>query len=493
MLPPLTKGALFHSMLDNDKSQFFSTLDVINTLSGIDEVNLYNEFDSLVYSSFSADAQHYNQPDCIQRHNSLSELFQSEGKSFRIVGLESACSMYRMDNRMRYLLIRSPILNETSCYTASCHAHGKDDYLLGSLEIKLPLGEFDQSVSSITRRYFSMALIATVLISSLLLLFTWKNVKKPLAALIEASRAVSSGQTNTRLDTRVGQTEEMRLVSQAFNEMLDKLQTANLELENWSKQLEYKVQRKSEELSSVQNELIQIERIASLGKLSASVAHELNNPLSGILVYSKLLLKQIQNMEFEPQRKEAKMKHLSFIESETKRCGDIVKRLLDYSRKDSAEHEPNHLNDILASTADLVRHQMKISGISFYARFEATKDLVRCSPNQIKQACLALLVNASEAIAPGTGGEITIVTINPDDKHIQFDVCDTGHGMNSDIIPHIFEPFFSTKHEASAIGLGLAIVHGIINSHNGKIKVVSELCAGTTFSITLPLLASKNE
>lgn len=408
MLPPLTKGALFHSMLDNDKSQFYSTLDVINTLSGIDEVNLYNEFDSLVYSSFSADAQHYNQPDCIQRHNSLSELFQGEGKSFRIVGLESACSMYRMDNSMHYLLIRSQILNETSCYTASCHALGKEDYLLGSLEIKLPLGEFDQSVSSITRRYFSMALIATVLISSLLLLFTWKNVKKPLAALIEASRAVSSGQTNTRLDTRVGQTVEMRLVSQAFNEMLDKLQTANLELENWSKQLEYKVQRKSKELSSVQNELIQIERIASLGKLSASVAHELNNPLSGILVYSKLLLKQIQNMEFEPQRKEAIMKHLSFIESETKRCGDIVKRLLDYSRKDSAEHEPNHLNDILASTADLIRHQMKISGISFYARFEATKDLVRCSPNQIKQACLALLVNASEAIAPGPAARLPL-------------------------------------------------------------------------------------
>lgn len=487
----IVEGALYHSMLENDKKQLSSTLDVINTLSGIDEVNLYNEFDSLVYSSFSADAQHYNQPNCILCHKTLEELFPGEGKSYRIVGLESACSMYRTDNSMRYLLIRNPILNETSCYTASCHAHGRNDHLLGSLIIKLPLGEFDRTVTSISWRYFFLAMIATLLLATLLILFTWKNVKKPLSALVEASSAVSLGKTDTRLTIKSGQTEEMRLVSQAFNEMLDKLQTANTELENWSKQLEHKVQRKSEELSSVQNELIQIERIASLGKLSASVAHELNNPLSGILVYSKLILKQLQNTEFDPQRKEAILKHLNFIESETKRCGDIVKGLLDFSRKDTIGHEPTHLHEVLASTADLMRHQLKISGIAFYTRFEATNDLISCSANQIKQACLAILVNASEAIAPGAVGEITITTNNPDDRHIRFAISDNGQGMSSDIIPLIFEPFFSTKHEASGIGLGLAIVHGIISSHNGKISVESEPAKGTTFSITLPLLVSK--
>jgi two-component system NtrC family sensor kinase len=487
----IIEGALFHSMLDNDKSKLIGTLDVINTLNGIDEVNLYNEYDSLVYSSFSSDAQHYNQSDCILCHTRLSNLFPNEGKSFRIISVESACSMYKTDNSMRYLLIRSPIMNQTSCYTASCHAHGKDDTILGSLIIKLPLNEFDQTVSLITRRYFTMAILATLLFSILLLLFTWKNIKKPLSALVDASSAVSSGKTDTRLEIQAGQTEEIRLVSQAFNQMLDKLQTAKMEIENWSKQLEYKVQRKSEELSSVQNELIQIERIASLGKLSASVAHELNNPLSGILVYSKLIVKQLQYTEFDPQRKEAIMRHLNFIESETKRCGDIVKGLLDFSRKDTADYGPNRLNEILASTADLMRHQLKISGIAFYTRFDATKDVIRCSPNQIKQACLAMLVNAFEAILPGTGGEITIVSLNPDENHIQFDISDTGQGMNKEIIAHIFEPFFSTKHEASGIGLGLAIVHGIITSHNGKIKVASEPGVGTTFSITLPLSANK--
>ncbi len=283
------------------------------------------------------------------------------------------------------------------------------------------------------------------------------------------------------------------MVSEAFNQMLDKLQAANTELQNWSKQLEYKVQRKSEELSSVHNELIQIERIASLGKLSASVAHELNNPLSGILVYAKLVSKQLQSAPIEQEKRLAMMKHLKFIETETKRCGDIVKGLLDFSRKDQSDHEISHLHEILSSTADLMRHPMKISNISFYTHFKAERDEVSCSPNQIKQACIAMLVNASEAMTSDANGEIVIQTSNPDNEHIKFEIIDNGRGMEKDSIPSIFEPFYSTKHEASGIGLGLAIVHGIISSHKGKISVQSTPGMGTTFAITLPLAKQKKD
>lgn len=489
----IVEGALYHSMMENDKTELYNTLDIINTLSGIDEVNLYNEFDSLVYSSFSADAVHYNQPDCIQCHKAINELFPGEEKSYRIIGIESSCSMYRTDNNQRYLLIRNPILNETSCYTAKCHAHGKNDHLLGSLIIKLPLGTYDQAVNNSSQRYFILAMTATLLLAASLIFFTWRNIKKPMSALVEASLAVSSGKSGTRLKIAPGQMDDMQQVSLAFNDMLDKLQAANTELENWSKQLEFKVQRKSEELSSVQNELIQIEKIASLGKLSASVAHELNNPLSGILVYSKLIYKQLQSAAFEDSRKENILKHLRFIESETKRCGDIVKGLLDFSRKDQAEYEACRLHDILYSTTELMRHPLKIANIAFYSQFEAKSDLINCSPNQIKQACIAMLVNASEAITPGSGGEILVRTHNADEDTVVFEITDNGQGMTQDVIPNIFEPFFSTKHEASGIGLGLPIVHGIISSHKGSIQVHSEPGLGTTFSITLPLLKPKND
>lgn len=492
-LASIVEGALYHSMLENDKTALYNTLDIINTLSGIDEVNLYNEFDSLVYSSYASDATHYNQPDCIQCHKAINELFPEKGKSYRIMGLENACSMYETDNNERYLLIRNQIFNEISCYTARCHAHGQNDEVLGSLIIKLPLGEYDNAVSQTSSRYFVLAIIATLVLASVLVLFTRRHIQKPLSALVQASLAVTSGNRQTRLKINPGQMDDMRQVSQAFNEMLDKLHAANTELENWSKQLEYKVQRKSEELSSVQNELIQIERIASLGKLSASVAHELNNPLSGILIYSKLIHKQLQSTEFDTTRKETMLKNLRFIESETKRCGDIVKGLLDFSRKDQSDHENCHLHAILASTADLMRHPLRIANIAFYTRFEAVHDQISCSPNQIKQACLAMLVNASEAIVPGSDGEIVIQTRNTDNKHIVFEITDNGQGMSKEIIPNIFEPFFSTKHEASGIGLGLAIVHGIISSHHGKIQVTSEPAIGTTFAVTLPLLKSKSE
>lgn len=489
----IVEGALYHSMLENDKTELYNTLDIINTLSGIDEVNLYDEFDSLVYSSYAVDAEHYNDPECVNCHNTLDELFPGDSKSYRIVNLESSCSMHKTGNDERYLLIRNPILNENSCYTAKCHAHGKNEKILGSLIIKLPLGNFDEAVEGTSMQYFILAAFATLLLSSSLVLFTRRNIKRPLNALVEASTAVTSGDRDTRLKINPNQTEDMRTVSLAFNQMLDKLQAANTELENWSHQLEYKVQRKSEELSSVQNEMIQIERIASLGKLSASVAHELNNPLSGILVYAKLVHKQLQSDEFASPKRENMLKNLKYIESETKRCGEIVKGLLDFSRKDQSDHEHCHLHDILASTADLMRHPMKISNISFFTYYKADKDMISCSPNQIKQACIAMLVNATEAMPPDANGEVVIQTSNPDEDHIKFEITDNGKGMNPETIPHIFEPFFSTKHEASGIGLGLAIVHGIINSHQGKIAVNSEPGIGTTFEITLPLIKQKRE
>ena len=295
--------------------------------------------------------------------------------------------------------------------------------------------------------------------------------------------AVANGNKNTRLEIRPNQLDDMRMVSQAFNNMLDNLQSATEELQNWSQQLEYKVQKKSEELGAAQNELIHIERIASLGKLSSSVAHEINNPLSGILVYTKLIYKQLSNPDLYASKRESMLKHLKLIENETKRCGEIVKGLLDFSRKEQEDFESKHLHKILQETYELMTHPIKIANISFLTDFAAKSDLIFCSPNQIKQACVAILVNASEAVLEN--GEIIISTKNPDIDTIRIEISDNGIGIPEDDIPHIFEPFFSTKHDTQGIGLGLAIVHGIVKSHNGKIEVKSELGKGTTISITI--------
>jgi two-component system NtrC family sensor kinase len=481
----IVEGALYTSMLENDKSTLHGTLDIINTMPGIDDVNLYDQNDNLAYSSFTAETEYHSNPDCIACHSDLNEMFAKREKSYTIIDEKSDCSMNPNQPGQRHLLIRRPILNEMSCYTASCHAHGETDEVLGSLIIRMPLKDLDNALQKSSVEFLLMALIITAIIVLMLILFTRKKIKDPLNSLITASEAVSAGEMKTRLDIRPDLLDDMKMVSVAFNDMLDNIDNATEELENWSKQLEYKVQKKSEELSEAQNELINVERIASLGKLSASVAHEINNPLSGILIYTKLVYKQLDGQDIDPEKKENMLRKLKLIETETKRCGDIVKGLLDFSQKDQDDFEERHLNELVRETHDLMMHHIKIANITFLTDLSARSDLIYCSPNQVKQACIAVLVNASEAVTDN--GEIVLRTKNSEGDTVRLEISDNGSGIAPEDIPHIFEPFFSTKRDARGIGLGLPIVHGIVQNHGGKIEVDSVVGRGTTISLVFPL------
>lgn len=484
----MVEGSLYQSMLKNDKAQLQNTLDIINTMQGIDEVNMYDKHDSLVYSSFPPGAEGHSNPNCINCHASNNKLFPRDEKAYQIIDVGHDCKMNANAPNYRYLLIRSPIFNERTCYTAACHAHQQSEKVLGSLIIKVPLKKFDNAMQESSTKLYVLAGISTLILIILFVLFTNRNIRKPLSSIVHASELVATGNHDTRLPVKKNQLDDIKMVSFAFNKMLDNLQAVNQELENWSQQLEYKVRKKTEELGAAQKELIHIERIASLGKLSSSVAHEINNPLSGVLTYTKLVNKQLRNQQMDDKAQQNMLKYLDIIEKETKRCGDIVKGLLDFSRKDQQNAHPQHLHRILQETYDLMAHQMEMAHIVFTKHFEAKEDIVYCTENQIKQACVAIIQNASEAITEN--GEIRFLTHNPDDQHLQIDFIDNGIGIAPEDLPHLFEPFFSAKQKTSGIGLGLAIVHGIVQSHQGKIYVDSKPGKGTKISILLPL---KNE
>jgi two-component system NtrC family sensor kinase len=485
----LVESALYKSMLENDRTTLQSTLDVINNMSGIDDVNMYDNENQLAFSSISNDTSNHSDPDCKSCHTDIATMFPVKEKSVRIIDIDSECSMSHNNNNSRHLLIRSPILNSASCYTADCHAHPRSEEVLGSLLIKFPMKNLDDALSKSKKDYILLAGLITVLLVTFLILLTTRKIKRPLTALIAASEAVARGEKRTRLEIKSNHLSDMRMVSMAFNDMLDNLQKANLELQNWSHQLEYKVQKKSEELGQAQNEMINMERIASLGRLSLSVAHEINNPLSGMVVYAKVVQKQLANQQLDPEKKETMLKHLGFIINEALRCGDIVKGLLDFSRKRQNDFEPKHLHEILCETYELMNHSMKVVNVSFLSDFSAKADLILCSPNQIKQVCIAILMNAMEATCEN--GEVVFRTSNPDNEHIRIDIKDDGIGIAAQDIPHIFEPFFSTKDKTNGIGLGLAIVHGIVQNHKGNIDVQSAQGSGTTFSITFSLLKNQ--
>jgi two-component system NtrC family sensor kinase len=485
----IVEGALYHSMLTNDRSALQNTLDVINTLPGIEDVNMYDNQDNLVYSPFSSDPAGHNNPNCSNCHSDLQSMFPGNEKSFNIINMDSECEMSQKDYDFRLLLIRSPILNEKSCHTGACHAHKESDEVLGSFVIRIPLEDLDSSLETTSTDFFLMAALITLLLVIFLMFFMRRNIMTPLNEIIKASESVSKGDKSTRLEIKPNHVRDMKMVASAFNEMLDNLQLATSELQNWSQQLEYKVQKKSEEISEMQNELIHVERIASLGKLSSSVAHEINNPLSGVLTYTKLVNKQLRKLDLDNEDKMPMLKYLKVIEDETKRCGDIVKGLLDFTSKDQLDYKTHHLHKILKEAYTLMDHQMKMENIGFYMDLSASQDLIHGSENQIKQACVAILMNASEAVFDN--GEILIKTSNPDDDQINLEIIDNGVGIDQEDIPRIFEPFFSAKEKTGGIGLGLAIVHGIVKSHNSKIEVYSKLGKGTTISIIFPLIKNQ--
>ncbi|MFC2080551.1 HAMP domain-containing protein, partial [Bacteroidota bacterium] len=270
----IVEGALYHSMLANDRSALENTLDVINSLPGIEDINMYDSLDNLVYSSFTGEMSGHGNPECTDCHTNLGQMFSRAEKTVRIINLNSGCEMSNKDHDYRLLMIKSPILNQPSCYTASCHAHEENDQVLGSFFIRIPLEDLDQAVKKSSINFYLFGGATTLLLAAFLLFNTRRNINRPLNEIILASEEVSRGDRSTRLDVESSRLSDIQLVSTAFNKMLDNLQSTTEELQEWSNKLEKKVKDKTAEISEMQNELIHVERVASLGKLSSSVAHE---------------------------------------------------------------------------------------------------------------------------------------------------------------------------------------------------------------------------
>jgi two-component system NtrC family sensor kinase len=220
--------------------------------------------------------------------------------------------------------------------------------------------------------------------------------------------------------------------------------------------------------------------------MAATVAHELNNPLSGIVIYAKLLARKVARQLPDGPEKDKIIEDLDLIRAESMRCGQIVRDLLTYARAGSQELEPAHLHALVERALKLTAHHMELGHVTVEVKLELADDRVVCDGDQIVQALLALLINAREAMPEG--GQLTVSTREaPDDPTLaELIVSDTGVGIPGDIQERIFDPFFSTKADAKGVGLGLAVVYGIVKRHGGTIGVESAPGSGATFTIDIP-------
>jgi signal transduction histidine kinase len=241
-----------------------------------------------------------------------------------------------------------------------------------------------------------------------------------------------------------------------------------------------------QDLKEVQEQIVWTEKLASLGKLAATIAHEINNPLAGVLNYIRLIIKQLSRNRFTHEKLEDISRYLTIMESETARCGEIVKDLLAFARRTKITMESNNIEDIINKTLNLISHELEIKELQLKKNIAPNLPKVQCDFKQIQQVLLNLMYNASEAMPSGGTLTITANRANGAKALLEVAISDTGCGISEKDMENIFEPFFTTKEEGKGVGLGLSVVYGIVAKHNGTITVESEPGKGSTFKVRLP-------
>lgn len=284
---------------------------------------------------------------------------------------------------------------------------------------------------------------------------------------------------NTLVKDTVQEKMWMEII-QRMEEMYAELVARNNEIEKKNKELEVAYQ----ELRKVQNQLIQSEKMRSLGRLAAGVAHEINNPLGGIIIYGHLLLEDTDSSD--PRHSNIKK-----VVSEAEKCRNIVKDLLGFARPAVADGEPVNLTNLLENTISLLNGQAIFHNIEIEFKPDELIPGVKGDASQLQQAFTNVILNAVQAM--DGKGKLTIKIYRPDGNSVAVSISDTGHGIAPEHMKKIFEPFFTTKQTGQGTGLGLAITYGIIENHGGKIEVESEKGKGSIFRIIIPIKDRDNE
>jgi len=326
--------------------------------------------------------------------------------------------------------------------------------------------------------FFGIGVLGVVIVV-LLYFFITSGITRPLREMAAATGKIADGDLSVELSSK--SKDEIGQLAQSFNYMLVRLKQARKELEDYGRVLEDKVEERTQQLTKIQDHLIQSEKMASMGQLAASIAHEVNNPLSGALIYNQLIAKKITRGDFN---REAILDYLSKMEHELSRSTKLIRSLLDFGVQTEPKIKEVNVNEVLNRALELGIH----AGSKENTRVE--KDLqslptFMVDPDQLEQVFVNLIMNALQAMP--AGGKLTLRTFL-ENRELKIAVQDTGCGIPPENLSKIFTPFFSTKKEVKGVGLGLSVAYGIIQGLKGRIEVESKVGEGTTFTVCLPII-----
>ncbi len=452
-LSETVKSSTRYDMLTDQPNRVDRIITTIGKQDGIQKVRIFNKDGVIQVSTDPADVGKkvdLKAEECYACHAANQPLERLE--------IPNRTRIFPPPGRDRILSIINPIYNEPSCWQSECHAHEPTKKVLGVLDISMSLGKVDSEMYEGQQRLLLLGVVAVAAVSLMIYLLVNRIVLKPVHEIVAATRKVAAGDLNYKIAR--AKRDEIGMLANSFNEMTQKL-------------------------SEAQRQIYQSQKLAAVGQLAAGVAHEINNPLTGVLSYSSFLLKRAED---KPEFKE----DLEVIVRETKRCRGIVKGLLDFSRQSPPEMHESDINEILERAVRIVQAQLEEHHIQLDMNLRPGLPKVQADANQIQQVLVNLLLNANDAMGEG-GGTIGVTTNFADtstapaqEKALEIMISDTGCGIPAADLPKIFDPFFSTK-GPKGTGLGLAVAWGIIGKHNGRIEVESEVGKGTTFRILLPL------
>jgi two-component system NtrC family sensor kinase len=470
------------AMLQNQASHVGRIIEDVGAQKDIDRVRILSKNGTVIHSSEESeigDMVDQEAEACLACH-----LDEERRESSPMVGRPR---IFTDEAGRRMLGSTAVIRNEPTCAAVGCHAREDSQSVLGVLDIVYPLDKIDQTIRRNTVTIVGLSLGFIVLSAILVSVLVQRVVYRQLADLSEGEERLASGDLDHPIPVRSD--DELGQLAESFNSMMEALRNSRAELEDWGYTLEQKVEAATRDLQRAQAEAARGEKLASVGLLAAGIAHELNNPLTGVLTFATLVRKQLP-----PDSPEAE--DLDLVIQETRRCATIIRRLLDFAREKAPEKSYADLNTLVDETAELIRQSLQGADIELSMDLDPELPPVWVDEDLIKQVVMNILVNAQHAVEEN--GRISVRTrlcqagphqgeAESAEPMVEISIRDTGCGISEENLQRIFDPFFTTKGVGRGTGLGLSVSHGTIEAHGGSIEVDSTVGEGTEFRIYLPL------
>jgi two-component system NtrC family sensor kinase len=475
----ITRSTRF-AMLQNQPDHVHQIIEDVGSHPSIDRIRIFSKEGRIIDSTHAPEiglTVDRTAEGCARCHRSAQPLEQlARGDKARI---------FQAPDGRRLLGSMEVIRNEPSCHTASCHRHRADQSVLGVLDIVYSLDEIDRSLR---RNVVIIGVLALGFGAFALLAIQFlvrRLVYVPLRDLEAGAKRLAAGNLDEPIPVRSG--DEFGQLAGSFNAMTAALGTSQQQLREWARTLEEKVEKRTRELRVAEAEAARGEKLASVGLLAAGIAHELNNPLTGILTFSHLIRRKMPDGSPEAE-------DLDLVIRETRRCAAIIRRLLDFAREKAPEKKYCDLNQVIEETVRIVERPAHVRDIE--VRMELDRELPQAwvDADLIRQVIMNMLVNAQQAIEEK--GSITIRSRRVMEAAqeagatpvpmAEISIIDTGCGIPEQNLKRIFDPFFTSKAVGQGTGLGLSVSHGIVSAHGGFIQVESRVGEGSTFRVFLP-------